>query len=71
MVPGYRRLPPPRQLTSPHPTSTNAQAALKEITRLKLPLPLVFQVHNDRAAGTVAVPDRAGVRRPAVSGTHV
>ena len=37
-------------------------AAFKEMTRLKLPLPLVFRAHNDRAAAAAAVPDRNGPR---------
>lgn len=37
-------------------------AAFKEMTRLKLPLPLVFRVHNYRAAAAAAVPDRNGPR---------
>jgi hypothetical protein len=38
-------------------------AAFSEITRLRLPLPFVFQVHNDRAISAAAVPSRHGPRR--------
>ncbi len=42
------------------------QSAFKEITRLKLPLPLVFQLHNDKVVSASAVPDRNGTRKPVV-----
>lgn len=43
------------------------QSAFKEITRLKLPFPLTFQLHNDKAKSAGAIPDKTGVLPPVMA----
>jgi hypothetical protein len=40
------------------------QSCFKDINRLKLPFPLTFQLHNDKAKTAATIPDKKGLLPP-------